>query len=103
MAVTVTAIAAPAGSNAFATLKIWDITATADADTTTGNIAHGLGATPLFFSLTPLLQVPASLSLWALTTKDATNLVLTKATTASSGNAGAQIRLCAWLPNSIAA
>ncbi len=80
--------------------KIATVIATADADTT-ATIAHGLGAVPLEVYFTPLLQAPAALSLWAVTTIDATNVVLTKATTAGSGNAGAQIRVVIKRPHSI--
>ena len=96
MAVTVTTILA--GTSTF----IADITATADADSTTGNVAHGLGAAPLDVSLC-MLQVLATTAIpsWAITTKDATNLVAQKATGVGSGVAGAQVRMRASLPHSI--
>lgn len=67
------------------------VIATADADTVTPSTAHGMGAEARG-TILPILQAPAGLSLWAQTTLDNTNFVLTKSTTASSGNAGAQIR-----------
>ena len=67
------------------------IVATADADTTSGNIAHVLGPDPVAI-LIPILAA-ARISLWILTTRDGTNLVLLKATTAGSGDAGAQLRI----------
>ena len=81
------------------TLFIATATATADADTG-GTIAHGLGAAPLTWGYTEILQASAAVSAWAITA-DATNLTLTKGTGVGSGNAGAQIRVYAELPHSI--
>lgn len=72
--------------------KIWDVTATADADTS-HVIAHGLGFTPEIIILTPL-QNQARLSLWNVVV-DATNIQLFKATTAGSGGGSAQLRVIA--------
>jgi hypothetical protein len=66
------------------------ITATADADTTTGNIPHGLVFAPELVIITPI-QAAGGLSVWAATTINATNLVLTKSTATGSGAAGAQV------------
>lgn len=82
------------------TTHVSDVEATVDGDTT-ATVPHGLGATPSIVILTPLLQAPAGLSLWAATTIDATNVVCTKATTASSGSAGNQLRVTAMLPHSL--
>jgi hypothetical protein len=71
---------------------VFTITSTADADTTTGNIAHAMGCIPEV-SITPILQAPAALSLWAATTIDVTNVAFTKGTGAGSGNAAAQVRI----------
>lgn len=68
------------------------IIATADADTT-ATIPHGMGVVPRTVILTPLLQAPAAVSEWAVTTIDATNVVLTKGTGVGSGNAGAQMQV----------
>lgn len=86
MAVTVNNNLAPAIEDAVRAQVI----ATADADTT-ATIPHGMGVTPREVVLMPLLQAPAAVSDWAVTTKDATNVVLTKGTGVGSGNAGAQI------------
>lgn len=95
MAVTVTTVLA--GVYTF----IADVEATADGDTDTGNVAHGLPAAPQDVALCPLLQAEAGVSLWAVTTIDATNLVLTKSTGAGSGGAGNQVRVVASLPHSL--
>lgn len=95
MTVTVTTVLA--GAYTF----IADVEATADADTDTGSVAHGLGAAPQDVSLAALLQAEAAVSAWAVTTIDATNLVLTKGTGAGSGGAGDQVRVVAKLPHSI--
>lgn len=73
--------------------RIFDVIATADADTT-ATIAHGFQSTPEYAILTWLTPAAASarLSLWTAAL-DATNVVLTKATTAGSGNAAAQVRV----------
>lgn len=91
MAVTITEINAGPQAGAQA-VRIYDVIATADADTT-ATIAHGMGVAPEDIQLTPLLQAVALLAGWAVTTKDATNVILTKATTAGSGNAGASVRV----------
>ena len=82
------------------TQHIADVTATADADTT-ATIPHALGVIPLDVSITELDQAAGALSLWAVTTIDATNVVCTKATTASSGTAGAQLRVAIKVPHTI--
>ena len=69
-----------------------DVIATADGDTTTGNVAHLLGGLRPVGWLVNLLQVAAGLSLWAMTTLDATNIALTKSTAGGSGVATAQVR-----------
>lgn len=94
MAVTVTNILV--GS----TNRIFDVEATADADTGSGNVAHGLAETPLEVVLTPLLAA-ARISDWILTTRDGTNVAVGKTTTVGSGAAGAQVRVHASLPHSI--
>lgn len=71
---------------------IADVTATADADATI-NVNHDLGDVPEEVVITPLLQAPAAVSLWAVTTIDRTKVTLTKGTGAGSGNAGKQIRV----------
>ncbi len=95
MAVTVTPVLAGK------TKYICDIEATADADTDTGNVPHGLGAIPLEVSVAPLQQVAAGLSLWAVSTIDAVNIVVTKSVAAGSGVAGNQVRVTVSLPHSL--
>ena len=92
MAVTVTANASLSGVNT----KVWDIIATADADVTTGDIAHGFGEIPSVIILTPTLAA-GILKGWFvdLANTDATNIVLTGQNVMSSGNAGIQLRLIA--------
>lgn len=76
------------------------VTATADADTT-ATIPHGMAAAPAEVQILPLLQAPAGVSLWAVTTIDATNVVCTKSTGVGSGNAGAQLRVTIKTPHSL--
>lgn len=96
MAVTNTTVLA--GYTSF----IADTTATADGDTSTGNIAHGLGAQPLMGFFTQLIsQALTALSAWALTTFNTTDIVGTKLASTGSGNASAQVRWIAMLPHSI--
>ena len=80
--------------------RIADVEATADADTT-ATIPHGLGAVPLEVFFTPLLQAEAGLSLWAVTTIDATNVVLTKSVAVGSLGATPQIRVTINRPHTI--
>jgi len=77
-----------------------DVTATADADTTTGLVPHGMGAAPAIALVTPLLSA-ARVSDWIVETLDATNIELTKTTGAGSGAAGAQVRVTVLRPHSI--
>lgn len=94
MAVNVTTILAGANSH------ISDVEATADADATTGNIAHGLGEAPLIPFVTPRAAA-ARLSLW-ICTSDNTNYVLLKAAgVGGSGAAGIQVRGGVLRPHSI--
>ena len=87
MAVTVTTVSQDADSFVF------DVETTADADVSSGNVAHGLGpGAPFKVFLTALQQAEALLSGWAVTTIDGTNVVLTASAAVGSGVAGAQIR-----------
>lgn len=95
MAVTVTTVLAGVA------MFIADVEATADADVTTGNVAHGLGAAPAHVTVTNLLQASAALSAWAVTTIDAVNLVGTASNAVGSGAAGDQVRIAAMLPHSL--
>lgn len=100
MAVTVTPLAQPTNTIPRATSYIADVKATADADTT-ATCPHGLGVVPQEVIITPLLQASAGLSLWAVTTIDATNVVLTKSTAVGSGNAANQVRVIAKKPHTL--
>jgi hypothetical protein len=95
MAVTVTVV--NDGVDEF----VADVEATADADAT-ATIPHTMGAIPRDATLT-WLSVAATLSLWRVTTRDATNIVLTKSTPMSSGAAGNQVRCYIRRPNTIGA
>lgn len=98
MAVTVTTVLA--GYTTFA----GTITATADADTTTGNIAHGLGVTPKILGGMQLIsQALTALAAWALTTLGSTNLGFTKLASTGSGNASPQFQFFAMRPHSLIA
>lgn len=103
MAVTVTAVAKPSGLPARKNLAVFDVEATADADTT-ATITHGLAGTPQKVAI-EMIAAAARLSLWIETvaSRNATQVVLTKATTAGSGAVGNQIRVYIELPSSLAA
>jgi hypothetical protein len=100
MAVTVTPVSQPSGFNPRATMAIFDIIATVDADTT-ATITHGLIGTPALITITPLLQASAAVSEWAATTINSTQVVLTKGTGVGSGNAGAQVRCVIQIPHTL--
>lgn len=95
MAVNVTVV--PTGAYSF----VADIEATADGDTVTGVIPHGLGAAPTIVALANLQQAAAALSAWAVTTIDAVNIELTKSVAVGSGAVGDQVRVSVMLPHSI--
>jgi hypothetical protein len=72
-------------------IQQFTITATLDADTTV-TCTHSMGVKPVVI-ITPLVQTTAALSLWAATTINNTQVVLTKATTMGSGGANPQVLL----------
>jgi hypothetical protein len=75
-------------------LSTCTIIATADTDTTTGNIAHGFSFTPDYAILTPILpQGGLKAWSWAQASTDGTNIVFVGNNVAGSGNAGAQLRV----------
>ena len=85
------------GTNTFVT----DVKATLDTDTTI-TIPHGLSQTPKGVVLTLLISFPlTALPAWAVTSIDATNVVLTKLTSPGSGNAASQVRLICNTPHSL--
>lgn len=96
MAVTVTVVRQGAADR---DSHVADVEATADADTT-ATIPHSLGATPENVIITGLAD-EAAISLWRATTINATNVVLTKSTTAGSGGAGDQVRCIIERPHTI--
>jgi DNA/RNA endonuclease YhcR with UshA esterase domain len=103
MAVTVTAVAKPSGLPPRKNLAIFDVEATADADTT-ATITHGLGVVPQKVSI-EMIAAAARTSLWieTIASRNATQVVLTKGTGAGSGAAGNQIRVYIEVPSTIAA
>lgn len=92
MAVTnsaVTPLTAPSSN-----LSTCTVTATADGDTTTGNIAHGLPFTPTFAMITPILpQGGLKAWSWDAANTDGTNIVFVGNNVATSGTANPQIRV----------
>lgn len=111
MAVTVTYEWPVAGTTPPTAAQVADevtarVVATADADTT-AVITHNMGLTAADLAagrptvvLTPLIAA-ASLSLWTAAYTDGNTITLTKATTAGSGNAGAQLRVDVKRPHTI--
>lgn len=85
MAITITAVLA--GANIY----IADVESDNNADVSTGNMAHGLGAIPLEAELAPL-HVNFYASQWRVTTLDITNIVVTK-TAPAGGVAANQMRV----------
>lgn len=82
--------------------RSFDVTATADADTTI-NITHGItGATAsnLKVCFEPLLA-NHYVSTWTVTARTSTTITLTKGTATGSGNASAQTRVHIWREHSI--
>lgn len=95
MAVTVSAVAAVFAPIIPTTnLVTATITATADADTTTGNVAHGLSYTPTFAIITPI-QPQGALKAWAWVSASTTgtNIVFTGNNVTGSGVAGASVQV----------
>lgn len=81
--------------------KSWDVTATADGDTT-GTISHGFGATPGLVWLVPLQSAQAYGKQWSLGTVNTSTITINGVSAASSGLAGTpQLRVIAMLPHSI--
>lgn len=75
--------------------------AVTNSETTSGNIAHGLGLTPKEVVITPVTAVVASSALWAATTIDGTNIVLTRDATGAS--VADTVRVVVRTPHSIGA
>ncbi len=102
-----TAAVAPTPAQvSFGTHVTATVIATADADTT-ATITHNLELSAAALALgqpwviiEPLLAA-AQLSLWFVSSKTATTVVLTKATTTGSGNAAAQIQVDVLRPHTL--
>lgn len=73
-------------------VAVWEITATADGDTTY-TFDHGLSALPRFKFLVNVLQAPAALSGWAIEGLSDTQVTVVKGTAVGSGDANPQVRL----------
>ena len=78
----------------------FDVTATADGDTTL-LIPHGLGRAPKVTNLVPVgimggARASSAISAWAIGTIDATNVQVKKGSGVGSGNANVQLRLFVW-------
>lgn len=72
--------------------KVFDVTATADADTFV-DIPHGMSSTPVIVYFTPI-QVKGTTSSWYVAAIGATNVRVQKnSVAAGSGDAGAQVRV----------
>ena len=91
MAITITPVLA--GTDTYIATVASDGT-----DTSSGNIAHGLGAAPLEVNIAPVTADAASVALWAATTIDATNIVLTRHVT---GAAASTVQLTVKRPHSL--
>lgn len=94
MAVTITTVLA--GKDTF----IADVAVT-NSETSSGNIAHGLGLVPKEVVVTPKVAVVAASAQWAATTIDGTNIVLTRDATGAS--VADTVRVMAKTPHSIGA
>ncbi len=71
-----------------------DIIATADADTDSALVNHGLGLErPTAFIVPTLVQALAVDPLWRLTTLNGTQFRVSKLATVGSGNAAVQLRV----------
>lgn len=71
----------------------WTVIATADGDTVTATTSHAVGANGVPEPSVTGLITAAQISLWVVTTLSTTQWAMTKATTATSGNASPQVRL----------
>lgn len=78
--------------------KIVDLTSNDNA--VDAVIPHGLGATPADVALTAL-QTLAYTNLWRVSSKDATNVTVTKTEDESAENASPQLRVIIRRPHSI--
>lgn len=106
MAATSVAVSPASGLRPFVNMAIFNVTATADADTTI-TIAHGLRGVPeevyLQVAGTAGGVVAGRLSLWGevLASRTSTNIVLNKSTAVGSGSADVQLQVVVKLGNSL--
>ena len=87
MAMTAANVAAASGAN----LACFDVTSTANADTTVV-VAHGFAFTPDAWIITPTIATAAAGSCYSIQTVTATNFTATKSTNAGSGPGGVVAR-----------
>lgn len=87
MAITAANVAASSGAN----IRTFDITSTADADTSV-TVTHGLGFTPDFWIISPTLATAAAGTCFSITTVGATTFAAVKSTNAGSGPGGVVAR-----------
>jgi hypothetical protein len=106
MAASSVAVTPASGLRPFANIAIFNVTATADADTTI-TIAHGLKGVPeevyLELAGTAAGIVAGRLSNWGevLASRTSTNIVLNKGTGAGSGSPDVQLQVIIKLGNSL--
>lgn len=72
--------------------RIWEVIATADADTT-AVVPHGFADAHIRYSIVPIEQATAGLSLWAVTGVSNVAVTLTKSVAVGSGSANPQLRV----------
>lgn len=99
MAFSFVAVAKPTGTRPRASLAVFDVTATADADTG-GDVTHGLGIVPEVYWMVPLLAAYYT-SVWTITAVSSTVVTVTKGTAVGSGTANAQMRLFVERPHTL--
>lgn len=81
--------------------KTWNVTSSADGDTTS-SVSHGFGAAPALYWVVPLLSANAYAKQWAITSVTANVINFAGISAASSGLAGTpQVQIVAMLPNSL--
>lgn len=104
----VTGTSITAAQASVTTAQVWQVIATADADTT-ATITHNMAISVADLAagwpivvMTPILsQALAALSSWTYTSVTTNTCVFTKLATAGSGNAGAQLQLWISKPHTI--
>lgn len=106
MAATSVAVSPASGSRPFVNMAIFNVTATADADTTI-TIPHGLRGVPeevyLEIAGTAAGVIAGRVSQWGevLASRTSTNIVLNKGTGAGSGSPDVQLQVIVKLGNTL--